>query len=93
VIPLEQQILELEIRRAESELKGVLGIIDHVPNELEESEYLRHTPVNSGDDFLEVLALLWERRLETGLGPVANLEAARELASEHGFKGICITFV
>lgn len=92
MIPLEQQILELEIRRAELELKSLLGIVDHVPNELMESKYLKHTPINSGPDYLEVLALLWERRMETGLGPVSNLEEARELAHEHGFKGIFITW-
>lgn len=86
--PLEMQILELQIKRAELELRK----LDPIRNELLEGEYLKHTPINSGPDFLEVLALLWEQRLETGLGPVSNLEEARELAHEHGFKGIFITW-
>jgi len=93
--PLLQQVIEEQIRRAERELMILDGTLPkvEVPNELAESEYLERSPVNSGSEFLEVRASLWENTLKTGEStPVKSLEHARVLAKKRGYEGITITW-
>ena len=88
---LELKILERQLKLATLELARLEGTI-RVPNELEESEGLKHTPVNSGPDYLTVHCSTWHLEKPTEHGTVKTLEEARSLAKRKGYKGISIVF-
>lgn len=90
---LEVKILERQIKLVERQMRDVLDMI-HPPNELGESVYLEHSPVNSGPEYLTVQVTLWPyAHLETEDGTtVSDLTDARKLAEKRGYKGIRVTF-
>lgn len=77
----------------ERRLSDLLGTTEpiHVPNELAESKYLQHYPVNSGPEYLMVHASSWDHPY-TEHGPIKNLAEARDLAHSKGLKGISVVF-
>lgn len=88
--PLNELIIEEEIRRLEKEL-AVLEGTAYEPK-IEESIYLDHTPRNEGPEFLEVHASLWDRKIVAQGHTFTKLDKARDCANAKGYKGIKVTF-
>jgi len=88
--PLQTQIIKEQIWRLEKELGEIPP--PRVPKELEESKYLTRTPVNSGPQFLQVHASVWQNRLMANNRRFSCLDRVRDYASSLGYKGITITY-
>ncbi len=90
--PLEEQILEEEIRRLQRELAVLEGYGPELPTRIEDSEYLDHTPRNQGPEYLEVHASFWDHTVTAEGHTFTKLERMRDYASKRGYKGIRVVF-
>lgn len=90
--PLEEQILEEEIRRLQRELAVLEGYGPELPTRIEDSEYLDHIPQNEGPEYLEVHASLWDKLIVAQGHNFSTLVKAENYAHTRGYKGIRVTF-
>ena len=90
--PLEQQILEEEIRRLQQELGRLCGYWPIMPDRIEDSEYLDHTPQNEGPEYLEAHASLWAKTIVVEGHTFNHLDKVRDYASKRGYRGIRVVF-
>jgi hypothetical protein len=92
--PLEQIVLEQQIAHIERQLRQLTHEPAHTPNELMESEYLDHKPVNNGSDFLAVENRIWTKpHVSVDGQELSNIDDARVIAKERGLKGISVKCV
>jgi len=90
---IELKILERQLKLAQLELARLEVRGQPIPNELEESEYLPHTPVHQGPEYLEVRARLWTvPHVSIEDRAFKNLAEARALAEREGYAGISLNW-
>jgi hypothetical protein len=89
--PLDEMILEEEIRRLERELRKLEGDFDY-PRPIEECEVLAPYESHDGPEYMEVLSKFWEHKI-IAEGHIFNcLQKVRDYAHSRGFKGIRVVF-
>lgn len=92
--PLEELIIEEEIRRLELEIAKLEGVDHLLPRRIDEceDEVMLHKPFHEGPEYLTVVSSLWDKpyiTLEDGT-PLKCLDDARCIARKRGLKGISI---
>ena len=92
---MEQRVLEIQLRRLELDigrLEGTVDPIGYVHNSLMESEYLQHSKVNSGPEYMVVQGSSWTLNMVTQFGTFHHLAECRNVAEKNGYKGISVRF-
>jgi len=90
---IELKILERQLKLAQLELARIEVRGQPTPDELGESEYLPHTLVHQGPEYLEIRARIWTEPYVSIEGRAfKNLAEARALAEREGYAGISLNW-